>query len=526
MSGEHLYHGGLIYTVQDNAPWAEAMLVQNGEIIAIGSNENVAAQASTNAARVSLEGRTVIPGIHDAHSHLIIAAGRQLGFGLQLDDPKTLDELGEQLSAYWADHADREWIIGGVYNPLIFTPKVLTRAWLDELLPGVPVIIHDYSYHNVMASSAALAAAGITRESIAKPGGVIEKDPDTGELTGRILEMAVATLYYATPQPSKSELVKSLKTAVEICNRFGITSVQEASARLAFLEAAKELDQNNALNANLICHIPWGSPILALCERPEQERVIAERHKYAGKHVHVDAIKVALDGTSMAPIFSHVPLDPETDEPITYNLLLDADELESKVEEWTRDGLIVKAHCTGYGSTRIGLDVYERASHVTGKPGQMHDIAHAHYVSETDRGRFAQLGVVAEMSPAIWHVPAYREALGKAYDFRTLHEHGALITIGTDWALPPTPNLFPALAGLLTHGDESVPLELGIRMMTLNGAIAVGQSDAWGSLAPGKDATFVVLDRNIFEASPEEIAETEVISTVFRGKEVYSHQPA
>lgn len=75
------------------------------------------------------------------------------------------------------------------------------------------------------------------------------------------------------------------------------------------------------------------------------------------------------------------------------------------------------------------------------------------------------------MSPAIWHIPEYQQALGKAYDFRTLYDAGATMTIGTDWLLPPTPNLFPALAGILQHGDESAPLDVAVRIMTLNGAL-------------------------------------------------------
>ena len=169
-------------------------------------------------------------------------------------------------------------------------------------------------------------------------------------------------------------------------------------------------------------------------------------------------------------------------------------------------------------------DSYERAAHVARKPGQFHDIAHAHYVSPRDRARFAELGVVAEMSPAVWHIPEYQDALGRAYDFRTLHEHGALMTVGTDWLLPPTPNLFPALAGMLVHGDESVPLEIAIQTLTINGAKAVNQDKRWGSLEVGKDATFIVLDRNLFEVSNSEMADTQVDKTFVQGQEVYTRQ--
>ncbi len=267
----------------------------------------------------------------------------------------------------------------------------------------------------------------------------------------------------------------------------------------------------------------WHDNLLAQAEFSEQERLIAQRRQYAASNVHVDAVKVFLDGTSMAPIFSHVPLDEETDEPILDHLLLDLPELIAKVEAWTRDGIALKAHCTGFGSVRLMLDCYEKARETTPWAGEgpKHEIAHAHYVSDRDLDRFAELDVVAEMSPAIWHIPEYQRALGKAYDFRTMTAHGALVTVGTDWLLPPTPNLFPALAGMLDHGDESVPIETAVKMMTINGAIAVGKGHQWGSLEAGKDATFVVLDRDIFDVEHVAIAETSVVSTVVRGKFAY-----
>ncbi|SDY55706.1 amidohydrolase [Pseudomonas sp. NFACC08-1] len=521
-----LYYNAKIWTVNKNQPRAEAMLVNDGKILAIGDVTEINALANAQTVNVDLKGKTIIPGLHDAHSHLIWAAARRLGFQCQLDDPQTLDELASQLRAYWTKNSHRKWITASVYNPLVLTTEILTLEWLDNVLPSVPIVLHDFSYHNAMANSAALAAAGLHKNSPPIPGGVIGRDEDTGELNGILREQAWGVVHRAAPQSSLEENVEALKVAALVCNEHGITSVQEASANEAFLKAAKALDSRGQLTLNLTCHIPWGSEMLAGCNKAGQDAVIANRAMYASPRVDVNAIKVLLDGTSMAPVFSHVPLDPVTDQPITYNLLLDPDELSERIADWTAEGLIVKSHCTGYGSARIGLDNYERTSHVPRAPGQYHDIAHAHYISERDRKRFADLGVVAEMSPAIWHIPQYQEALGRAYDFRTLYENGALMTIGTDWLLPPTPTLFPALAGVLEHGDESVSLELGVEMLTINGAIAVGRSDQRGSLEIGKEATFIVLDTPIFEASPAEIAETKVLKTFICGEEVYSLESA
>ena len=109
-----------------------------------------------------------------------------------------------------------------------------------------------------------------------------------------------------------------------------------------------------------------------------------------------------------------------------------------------------------------------------------------------------------------------------AWEFRTLHEHGARLTIGTDWVVTPTPNLFPALEGMLDRGDESIDLAAALRAMTLNGAFAAGWEGSSGSLQAGKYANFVVLDRNLFDIPVSAISEAQVLRTVFEGRTVYS----
>ncbi|WP_288496973.1 amidohydrolase [uncultured Acinetobacter sp.] len=516
-----VYYNTKIYTVNESQPWAEAMWVKAGKILAIGDQDELLALAE-GAEHYDLAGKMVMPGIHDAHTHLLKAALRRLEYSCELNDPQTLDELAQQLKTYWAKYAsERTWIFAGLYNPLIFTADILTREWLDQVIPHVPIVIHDFSFHNVMANSLALDLAGISRDTPSTIRAKIEKDPVTGEPTGILREGAWVKLYMAAPTESAEQNKQALKMAASICNQYGITSAQEASATRPFLIAAQTLDEAQELTLDLFCHLPWRAEVVSLSDREEDEQVIAQREQYASKRVMVNGIKVMLDGTSMAPTFSHVPLDPVTDQPITYNLLLDSNELTEKIREWTKADLIVKAHCTGYGSVRIALNNYENANHIERKAGHFHDIAHAHYVSLKDRPRFGELGIIAEMSPAIWHIPEYQQALGKAYDFRSLYEAGAVMTVGTDWLLPPTPNLFPALAGILQHGDESVPLEVALQMMTLNGAIAIGHRHRTGSLEMGKDATFIVLDRNIFESTVEEIAATQVITTVLQGQHVF-----
>ena len=111
--------------------------------------------------------------------------------------------------------------------------------------------------------------------------------------------------------------------------------------------------------------------------------------------------------------------------------------------------------------------------------------------------------------------------LPKAYQFRTVLDHNTLMTIGSDWVVLPEPNLFPALSGLVDHGDESINLHEAIKAMTLNGAIAVGKQKTYGSIEVGKSADMIVLDRNLFEIPSAQIADTLVLETVFEGQVVY-----
>jgi predicted amidohydrolase YtcJ len=121
-----------------------------------------------------------------------------LEYSCELNDPQTLDELAQQLKAYWAKYAsERTWIFAGLYNPLIFTADILTREWLDQVIPHVPIVIHDFSFHNVMANSLALELAGITRDTPSTIRAKIEKDPLTGEPTGILREGAWVKLYGA-----------------------------------------------------------------------------------------------------------------------------------------------------------------------------------------------------------------------------------------------------------------------------------------------------------------------------------------
>ena len=151
-----------------------------------------------------------------------------------------------------------------------------------------------------------------------------------------------------------------------------------------------------------------------------------------------------------------------------------------------------------------------------------HETGHSALIVPADFERYRALNAVAEMSPAVWHL---RNEVGNppqsAWQFKTFLDSGALMTVGTDWPVIREPNIFPALQGMLQHGEESINLAAAVDALTINGAVSVGWQDSQGSIEVSKRANFIVLDRNLFEVPTDDIGDTVVLKTVFEGHVVY-----
>lgn len=525
MRVDTIYVRGNFYTVDSKRPWAEALGVTDGSIVVIGSSEEVRAHADESTHVVDLAGAMSIPGLHDAHVHLLEQSLRNTHIQCQLDDPQTIDELSQQILNYHQANPDREWVIASLYNSQILTQRVVTKEWLDRILPGVPVILYDHTaMHVCIASQEALHRARITRETPDPDGGKIVRDAD-GEANGWLTEAATALVRFAAPPYTSEEVDQALLYGTDLCAQFGITSVQEAGSYRTLLEGLRRLESNRDLKTFIFAHLVYNFPAWGGWGTQQFDELLADREQYRTDLVAPDGIKVFLDGTSLPPQFTHVPLDEATGDVDTGNLLVSKESLVDRVREWTEAGLKVKSHASGMGAVRVALDVYQESLE---KPLSSlkhdvlkHDVAHSRWVSQMDIPRYSEIGVVGEMSPTIWQDPRFSSSLDGAFCFASLWESGAHLTIGSDWLLPQTPNLFPGIAGMLDWGNESLSLEQAIQMATINGAQSIGKGADFGSLEVGKDATFIVLDRDLFDSTPDEIEQTQVTRTVLRGTTVY-----
>jgi predicted amidohydrolase YtcJ len=518
------YKNGKIYTVNPDQPWAEALVVEDGVIVAIGTEEDIRPRITEDTEVVDLEGRMMMPGIHDAHLHLLFS-GLKFRFEPRLspggDQQRVIEDIRSCNCSGPVEADGTSWVLGGDFFPPDLGPDGVTKDFLDEAFPDQPVFLYDYTIHHGLANSKALELAGISEDITDPPGGRYIRDEATGALTGEMVEQARWPVLRSIPDYSRTTNAEAIAWAVSVCHEFGITSVQEASASPQALRAFRDLDQENQLKIRIAAHLVWRDEGFGMATLDDLESTIKSRDEWASKHVDTRFIKVWLDGAPLPPNFTQADLaeDGTVDET---NILVPEEEFVTRLAEFDAAGLTVKIHCAGEGSTRRALDAIEKVRTVNGPGGPRHEVAHAGFISPSDYGRLQEHNVVAEMSPAIWHVPEY--GLTDYYHFNSVLKNDAHMTVGSDWIITSDPNLFPALQGMLQHASESIDLPAALEAMTISGARAVNQQKHQGSLEVGKTADFIVLDRNLFDVPVDEIGATQVLRTVFEGETVFHRQ--
>ncbi|MEP7242718.1 MAG: amidohydrolase [Gammaproteobacteria bacterium] len=518
---DSVYRNGRIYTVDASHAWAQAVAIKDGKFVYVGSDAGVKAYTGASTRVVDLQGKMAMPGLHDAHQHLHKAQMRFIN--CNIPGESGVEQIIAALKVCARGKKTSDWIVADVYRGDLFPGGKAHRRYLDAEFPDTPIYIREWSYHHGLANGKALELAGVTRTTPDPQSGRILHD-EKGELTGELLSKATWLVTKAIPPMLPATMRDAVLKSARLCNQFGITSAQEATANELMLTEIKALDDKGEWPLRLAAHIVWGNPASSLDSMEGMERTIANRAAFRSKHVATDFVKIYVDGSPLQPHATDVELDEHNHVP-EERLYETVAALNAALVRFDKMGIKVKMHAVGDGATRVALDAIEAARKANGDSGILHDIAHSLRYSPQDIGRLAALGAVAEMSPAIWQIKGpLTKNLAGAWQFRTLWDKGTLLTIGSDWVVLPNPNLFPAIAGLLDHGKESLNLTEALRMATLNGAVSVGWQKTNGSIEVGKFADLIVLDRNLFDIPSANIADTRVLTTLLEGRVVYSAQ--
>uniref|UniRef100_UPI00398994AC amidohydrolase n=1 Tax=Mycetocola sp. TaxID=1871042 RepID=UPI00398994AC len=367
-----------------------------------------------------------------------------------------------------------------------------------------------------------------------------------GEPTGLLLEAAgipIADAISRTQRLSDEQLAQSSKRGIEILNSYGITGFQDAGASTNILTALKVLDERGDLHAWVVTSLLVSDPVLGFS--PVGDALIAEAEEYRTTHHRPDFVKIFLDGVppTRTAAFLEAYL-PDRDHGAHHHGVtsMTPDELESWLLRTAESGLSAKIHCTGDAAVRAALDAVQVVREA-GFDTPIYQIAHGQFVHPDDRPRFAALGVVADISPFLWFPGVIPNAIAdvrpgdigaEIQPNRALLDAGALVAGGSDWPVSESPNPWEGIHGLVTradpHGifpgtlgpDQAISLDEAIAVFSINAARAMGVDDVTGSIAVGKSADFIVLDRDPFTVAPDTLVKTTVTETWFAGTKVYS----
>ncbi len=523
---------GNIYTGEPGRGRVEALAVQSGKIVAAGSNDDILPWIGSNTDILDLEGRFVMPGFNDAHTHLASGGLRMLR--VNLEGTRSLAEFQQRLRERLEEFDPGEWIQGGGWDQSLWpSNRVPTREDLDVVSTQHPMIFSRVDGHSVVVNSLALEKAGITRDTPAPYGGEIVKG-ENGEPTGWLKDAAIGLVGRLVPPPTFEQRLRALELALQEAARNGVTSIQDDSIRGDSWDnflALHVLREQGRLSLRITEWLPFSAPV-------DKLRMMREDGGSTDPWLKTGALKATTDGSGGS--LSAAMLEPFANHPDNRGLLLiPPDQLREMVIERDAAGFQITLHAIGDRANRVALDAFEAARSINRRPNTRHKIEHAQFVHPQDLPRFQELGVIASMQPChllsdLRWAPAILgpDRQGEGYPWHSLLESGAVLALGTDFPvepLAPMRNLYASLTREFEDGgpeggwlpEEKLTIEQALRAYTWGSAYAEFEEHRKGTLAPGKFADLVVLSQDITQVSPEEILRTEVLLTLVGGRVVY-----
>lgn len=533
-----------IYTVDRRQPWASAIAVADGEFVAVGSDAEVRPTVRPDTEIIDARGRTILPGLFDSHCHAFEGARADL-FEVRLSGTDNLEQILNKVRDATKAGIGGLWLKGAGWSlqKLNELSAESSLAKFDDVTGDRPTVLRDSSHHSMFANSAAMKAAGINRNTADVKNGSIVRHAD-GTLSGIFLEEACALVDKAIPPLNEDEKRRVALRAVSLYNSFGVTGFTYALASEMTMRAFKDLDDAGQLSVWIATCIATGESILT----PELDGVgapaIARRAAYRSEHIAVDFAKFFMDGVPGAKTaaFREPYVGAPGVEPHLARPFYKVDELCDLMAPLDRQGIHVKIHAVGDQAIRDTLDAIEKVRQINGQSGPQHSIAHLGYVFDDDIPRLARLNILADLCPPLWFPNRILEnntaVLGdergqRAQAIGDIVRSGAVSAFGTDWPIVASPSPWPGLSSLITRKDptgvvggvfrpdQALSLEEALPLCTINVAESMGFGRRTGSIAEGKNADFIVLDRDIFTISPEDIAGTQVLQTYFAGRLVY-----
>lgn len=521
--------------------WHPAMLVEAGTVVRLGDAAALRADFP-DADVVDLGGRTVLPGFIDAHVHPI-EGGQEL-ISCSLSAGATIDDYRAAVADYVAANPERTWIVGSGWSMDAFPGGVPSAHHLDGVDGGKPVFLMNRDGHSAWVNAKALELAGISAETPDVHGGVIERDA-AGAPTGALHELAADLVRRVVPDRELLDAERALEVAQRYLISLGITGWQDAGIRHArgYDAAYRALLERGALQVEV-----EGAQWLP-AELPEGivDRMVAMREEFAGTAVSMTSVKIMLDGvleTHTAhlkqPYLAPGPTDSTGIE------FFDPERLRPVVAELDALGFNLHFHAVGDAALRQAIDLTAHCREVNGWDTGVKHVAHVQVVDHADLVDMRRVGLAVN-AQTLWArhepyvdelaIPVLGDERGAAqYPFASFLQHGIALGMGSDWSVStpapfhqlhvavnrrpvPKPTVPPDVEAFAP--DERLTLLDAVRAFTIGSAHLSARADRKGSLEPGKDADFVVLDRDVFAGPADDIHTTRVDQTWIAGRLVF-----
>jgi predicted amidohydrolase YtcJ len=531
-----LLQNGKIYPVEPAHTRAQAVAVRDGCIFAVGDDSELEPLIGSKTQVINLEGRLVLPGFTDSHTHFLVYALRR--HQVVLDGVDDWEEVGCRIRAGVERAALGEWVLGWGWNQNLWGDGTFpSKGDLDDLAPRNPVALTRTDLHSLWVNSLALERASITAETPDPPESRIDRDPATGEPSGILREWgAMRLIEDVIPTPGDDVVDTALQETIAEAHQLGLTGVHDMrveAERLNALRAFHRLHRRGELTLRVSCALP--------VDRLDEAIAVGLGSGLGDATLRISGVKVFTDG-SMGSSTAWM-LEPYADDPDNYGMAVTPkDQLCDVAYRAVQAGLSLIIHAIGDRAIRKVLDVLAEV----GENGERrmeddlrHRIEHVQLIHPDDIPRLAQLGVIASMQPVHvmddWPVADRvwgHERSRTAYAFRSLLNVGTHLALGSDCPVAPLNPLLGIQAAVLRQNEKGKPeggwypqerltVAEAVRGYTMGAAYAVRLEDVLGSITPGKLADLVVLDRDIFEIEPGEIASVKPTMTIFDGQVVY-----
>ncbi len=519
-----------VYTADDARPLVEAFAVRDGRITFVGSQREAAVLAGPTTRIVDAGGRTVIPGMVDAHAHFSGLA--QTLRQVDLTGTTSLAEVIARVVAKARTVPKGTWITGRGWDQNDWgVTDFPTHDALSAALPDHPVLLERVDGHATYANMAAMKAAGVTAASKAPVGGQIITDT-RGQPTGVFIDNASDVLERQVPAPTAAEYTSALKDAIALMHRWGLTGMHDAGATRGAIERYEALAKANELNLRL--YVMIGDDAAAL------DHYFAKGPQSAlyNGQLWVRAVKLYADGAMGSR--GAALLEPYSDDPNNVGLLKSTQQhIRDIAERGLKAGFQVNTHAIGDRGNRVVLDAYEQALRAVPRADHRFRVEHAQILHYDDIPRFAQLGVIPSMQAS--HQTSDMYWIGKrlgptrlfgAYAWQSLLQTGVVIPNGSDFPVEQVNPLISFHAAIARQDARDWPAggwfpaqkmsrEEALRSMTIWPAYAGFQEQSMGSITVGKYADFVILDMDIMRVPVELVLQASVRSTYVGGKSVY-----